>query len=250
MITETTSKIKLNVFETRNEMGRKAGADIESKIVELLNKQESIRMIFAAAPSQNESLEYLYKSNKIDWSRIEAFHMDEYIGLPSDAPQAFAMFLKKALFDDKDFANVNLIQGNLDADEICNNYSNLLKKAPIDIVCLGIGENGHIAFNDPPVANFSDTEIMKPVELDMACRQQQVNDGCFTSIDKVPTHALTLTIPTLMAGKHLFCVVPGSTKKEAVLNSLNGPITTNCPASILQKHEDCNMYVDKDSYGK
>ena len=209
------SKIDLRVFETRDEMGAAAAADVEQKIAELLASQETVRIIFAAAPSQNEVLAALVASEEIDWSRIEAFHMDEYIGLSAAAPQAFSKFLCDRLFDRIGAKAVHLINGNTDPAAECRRYSGLIRQAPIDIVCMGIGENGHIAFNDPPVARFDDPELMKPVELDQACRQQQVNDGCFETIEDVPTHALTLTVPALMSGQNLFCVVPGLTKKEA-----------------------------------
>lgn len=129
----------------------------------------------------------------------------------------------------------------------CKRYSDLLKDFPTDIVCMGIGENGHIAFNDPHVADFEDRELVKVVELDERCRNQQVNDGCFKTLHDVPTHALTLTISALVAGGHILCVVPGSTKTEAVTNTVKGDITTACPASILKKHMSTVLYTDKDS---
>ncbi|MEO0331852.1 MAG: glucosamine-6-phosphate deaminase, partial [Bacteroidota bacterium] len=210
-------------------------------------EQDELRMIFAAAPSQNEMLEYLAQSDQINWSRITAFHMDEYIGLPVDAPQRFANFLKEKLFDRVTLRAVHLIEGNDNPTQECQRYADLLVEKPIDIVCLGIGENGHIAFNDPPVADFEDPQMVKVVDLDARCRQQQVNDGCFASLDTVPTQAITLTIPMLMSGKYLYCVVPGSTKREAVDNTLNGPISTDCPASILRTHQDCQLYLDTES---
>src|SRR5436309_1752359 len=131
----------------------------------------------------------------------------------------------------------------------CERYARLLQAQPIDLCCLGIGENGHIAFNDPPVADFKDPHLIKAVELDEACRRQQVNDGCFPTFEAVPTHAVTLTIPALISGAHLFCSVPGPTKRAAVRRTLNGPISTECPSTILRTHADCTLYVDADSYG-
>ena len=129
----------------------------------------------------------------------------------------------------------------------CKRYSALLSKESIVLVALGIGENGHVAFNDPPVADFNDPELVKIVELDTACRQQQVNDGAFPAIDHVPTHALTLTVPALMAGHSLFCVVPGKSKSEAVKQTLTGPVKESCPASILRTHPDAILFLDLDS---
>ncbi|QKZ13279.1 glucosamine-6-phosphate deaminase [Spirosoma sp. KUDC1026] len=242
--------LRVCVFDTRQAMGAAAGKDIADKIRELLAKKESLRIIFAAAPSQNEMLAFLASADGIDWSRIDVFHMDEYVGLPTNAPQRFAYFLTTKLFANVAPRSVNLIDDTLGADAACQRYKELLEQGPIDIVCLGIGENGHLAFNDPPVADFDDPEVIKRVELDDICRQQQVNDGCFATFNDVPKEALTLTIPTLLSGHHLFCVVPGKTKRQAVNAVLTGPITTDCPASILRQHADCTLYVDADSYGQ
>ncbi|OUS76738.1 glucosamine-6-phosphate deaminase [Paenibacillus sp. MY03] len=247
--TETVDALKVSVFKDRGALGAAAGMDVAAKIKELLSRKAGIRMIFAAAPSQNELLEQLARDKEIDWSRITAFHMDEYIGLPNDAPQKFSRFLCERLFDKVKPGAVHLIDSSNTIDGECSRYGGLLQEAPIDIVCLGIGENGHIAFNDPPVADFNDPFAIKAVELDDACRQQQVNDGCFPTFEAVPTHALTLTIPALLSGAHLFCSVPGPTKRNAVNRTLNGPVSTECPSTSLRNHPDCTLYVDYDSYG-
>lgn len=247
--TMQVDQLKVKVFGNRLEMGTAAGREAIAKIKEIIAAKGHVRMIFAAAPSQNEFLETLTKAEGIDWSKVTAFHMDEYIGLPGDAPQRFSHFLQDRLFKIVKPGQVHLIDCSADVEEERARYAKLLEEAPIDIVCLGIGENGHIAFNDPPVADFQDPEVIKPVELDEPCRQQQVNDGCFPTFADVPTHALTLTIPTLMSGSHLFCMVPGKTKTNAVRETLNGPITTACPATILRTHKDCTLYVDVDSFG-
>jgi glucosamine-6-phosphate deaminase len=248
-VIEQVDALAVRVFENRQNMGTAAGIDIAAKIRELLANREVLRIVFAAAPSQNEMLAYLANDKAIDWSRIDVFHMDEYVGLPADAPQRFGHFLTEKLFGNVSPRTVNLIDDSLGAEEACKQYKQLIGEAPIDIVCLGIGENGHLAFNDPPVADFNDPDVIKRVQLDTICRQQQVNDGCFATFDDVPQEALTLTIPTLLAGQHLFCVVPGKTKREAVKAMLTGPITTECPASILRQHPNCTLYVDQDSYG-
>jgi glucosamine-6-phosphate deaminase len=241
--------LKVSVFDSRQKLGEKAAEDISKKIKELLENKSELRIVFAAAPSQNEMLEFLIKSKEIEWNKIIAFHMDEYIGLQKDANQLFSKYLCDHVFDHVPFKKVHLINGNNTLDE-CQKYGELLSEAPIDIVCMGIGENGHIAFNDPSVADFEDTKVMKKVELDQICRQQQVNDGCFAKIDDVPQHAYSLTVPTLMSASHLFCVVPGRTKKEAVQQTLYNPqITTQWPSTILRKHKSCNFYFDNDSFG-
>lgn len=248
--TETVDALKVSVYKDRLALGEAAGKEVAAKIKELLSGRRDIRMIFAAAPSQNELLEHLAQDRDIDWSRVTAFHMDEYIGLPNDAPQKFSRFLCERLFDRVKPGAVHLIDCSNTIDGECSRYGSLLNEAPIDIVCLGIGENGHIAFNDPPVADFDDPVAIKAVELDDACRRQQVNDGCFPSVEAVPTHALTLTIPALMSGAHLYCVVPGPTKRKAVERTLNGPVSTECPSTILRNHPDCSLFVDVDSYGQ
>ena len=241
-------KLFVKIFDTRDEMGKAAANDIAECIKELLSKKEEINMIFAAAPSQNDMLYHLCERNDIEWERINAFHMDEYLGLKSDAPQCFSNFLKRYIFDLKPFKSVNLINAAAtDPAEECQRYTELLKKYPVDIVCMGIGENGHIAFNDPHVADFNDSQTVKVVELDEVCRMQQVNDGCFLSIDEVPKYALTLTIPTLVSANYNFCVVPAPTKANAVKNTVEGEINEKCPATILRNKDNAIMYCDKDS---
>ena len=205
-------------------------------------------MIFAAAPSQNEVLAFLAADREIPWNRVNAFHMDEYIGLSADAPQGFGNFLKTHIFGLAPFRSVNYIDISAkDAEGECARYAALLSEYPTDIVVMGIGENGHIAFNDPPVADFADTKAVKPVPLDEICRNQQVNDGCFASISDVPKYAITLTVPTLFAGKYLFCIVPAKTKANAVKETLCGEIGEACPATVLRRHENAVLYLDEDS---
>ncbi len=242
-----SDNLLVKVFDNRKNMGAAAAADISSCMRTLLAQKEYIYMIFAAAPSQNEMLEALIAEDGIEWDRVHALHMDEYVNLPSDAPQSFGNFLRRAIFDKVPFASVNLIGSDVDEELACARYDALMKENEMDIVCMGIGENGHIAFNDPHVADFNDSFRIKKVDLDQKCRQQQVNDGCFTTIDQVPTHALTLTIPTLYNAKHLFCVVPAVNKAEAVKNTVTGPISEICPASILRRHDNAVLYVDSDS---
>ncbi|MCH7402003.1 6-phosphogluconolactonase [Belliella kenyensis] len=235
----------VNVFTDPYLVGVAAGEAVEKCIVELQERQDEIRIIFAAAPSQNGLLAYLSNSKKIKWHKIVAMNMDEYIGLPSDADQLFSRFLDEKLFSKVYLKDVNVIDTQNEIENEIKRYTDLINEGEIDIVCLGIGENGHIAFNDPPVADFEDSEIIKKVTLDDACKIQQVNDGCFESIDEVPKTALTLTVPILMKGKHLFCVVLGSSKSQAVKNTLAGPISISCPASILTTHPDCKFYFDE-----
>lgn len=246
---EQVESLVVQVYETRAELGKAAATKVSAKIKELLEEKDIVRMVFAAAPSQNEFFESLKKDSDIDWNRIVVFHMDEYIGLEVGAPQSFGTFLKTRLFDEVKPGAVHLIDSSRDVNDELIRYENLIKEDEIDIICLGIGENGHLAFNDPPVADFNDSEMIKVVELDEVCRQQQVNDGCFPTIEEVPTHAITLTIPALMSGNYLYCMVPGPTKRQAVRGVLEGPVSTENPATILRHHPNCILFLDKESYG-
>ena len=235
-------------YATRQEMGAGAAADAEKVIAQIIAEKGEINMIFAAAPSQNEMLQNLLSSDLIDWSKVNALHMDEYVGLPEGDSHTFGIYLKEHIFGHKNFKSVHYIRGfAADSEAECQRYTQILKDFPVDVVCLGIGENGHIAFNDPWVAEFNDPKAVKVVELDAMCRNQQVNDGCFPTIDDVPTHALTLTIPSLVAAKYMFCVVPASTKANAVKNTVYGPISEDCPATIMRKHPAAILYCDADS---
>ncbi|MBR5527859.1 MAG: glucosamine-6-phosphate deaminase [Clostridia bacterium] len=248
MKTVIKDKLTTEIFPTRDEMGKKAAADISAKIAELLKTQEKVNIIFAAAPSQNDVLHYLSCDKTIEWNRVCAFHMDEYIGLPENAPQAFGRFLDEHIFSLVPLKSVNYIDSAAtDPQTECKRYSKILAENPTDIVIMGIGENGHIAFNDPGVAKFDDPEAVKPAKLDLVCRTQQVHDGCFKTLEDVPEYAITLTVPTLMSGKHLFCIVPASTKAHAVKLTVEGEITEMVPATALRMHESARMYIDADS---
>ena len=241
-------RLSVQIFDSRAEMGETAAKEIKACILSLLEAKESINMIFAAAPSQNEVLAALVADTEIPWNRVNAFHMDEYVGLSPDAPQGFGNFLKAHIFGLVDFKSIHYIDISApNAEAECARYAELLKQHPTDIVVMGIGENGHIAFNDPPVADFLDPLAVKTVVLDDICRNQQVNDGCFSHIDNVPKTAITLTIPTLFAGEHLFCVVPAPTKAKAVHATLCHEINEACPATILRRHKSARLYLDGDS---
>ena len=237
--------MRVCVYDSRKALGLGAAAEAIAYVNGLLAEKEEVNIIFAAAPSQNEFLEAMAASD-VDWTRVNAFHMDEYIGLPSDAPQGFGNFLRRAIFDKVPFKSVSYLNGQIDPKQACAEYASLLGEHPVDVVFMGIGENGHIAFNDPHVALFNDSEVVKVVDLDEKCRRQQVNDGCFATIDDVPTHAMTLTIPTLVSAARLFCMVPAATKAWAVNETVNGTIDEHCPASILRRHANATLYVDSE----
>jgi glucosamine-6-phosphate deaminase len=258
------------VYPDREALGAAAARDIGDALTRRLASQPGARVIFASAPSQEATLRHLAKHPGIDWTRVTAFHMDEYLGLAPDAPQRFGTWLRRTLFDHVPVGTVHLIEpehltepGHLSKPghltepghpidpgagprAAADQYAALLAAAPIDLVCLGIGVNGHIAFNDPP-ADFDDPALVKVVTLDQASRVQQVDDGCFAALDEVPTQAVTLTIPALLSGAELFCMVPGEQKKRAVTDALHGPVTGLVPASALRTHPRCRVYLDKES---
>jgi glucosamine-6-phosphate deaminase len=239
--------IEVQVRASRGEMGGAAAAAVAAALRARLREKPAVRMIFAAAPSQAEMLGALVAEPDIDWRRVTAFHMDEYIGLAPEAPQRFAIWLRRHLFDRLPFGAIRLIDPGNDPAGAASSYARALAAAPIDIVCLGIGVNGHLAFNDPPVADLDDPKDVKIVELDAVCRQQQVDDGCFAAFEDVPTHAITLTIPRLLRADLLFCVVPGPAKREAVRRTLHDPISAACPATALRRHQAATLFLDSES---
>ena len=230
------------IFPDRLLLGTAAAQAVAETVQGILKNQSEVNMVFAAAPSQEEFLASLVQQ-PLDWKWINAFHMDEYVG-----SSEFATFLRERLFGRVPFRSVHYLDGTApDLPEECRRYAGLLETFPTDIVCLGIGENNHLAFNDPPVADFKDPADVKVVALDAACRRQQVNDGCFASIRDVPTHALTLTIPALFRGRHLFCMVPGERKAKAVYQTINARVSTRYPSTILRRHPAVQMFLDRDS---
>lgn len=240
----TAGQLRVGIYESRKAMGTAAAEAAAAEIRLLMETRDEVNVIFAAAPSQQEMLES-FRGQQVDWNRVNAFHMDEYVGLADDAPQRFGHFLKDIIFSHLPFKSVHYIHGNHpDVDAECARYTSLLEQHPADIVLLGIGENGHLAFNDPPV-DFSDSMLVKKVELDGVCRNQQVNDGCFASLELVPKHAITLTIPMLMHGKSLYVVVPGKTKIEAVYNTINKDLDERYPSTILRTHPNARLYLDQ-----
>ncbi len=244
-------RLDVEVYPDRRAMGRAAAAAAAGAMQRLLRRHGRIRAVFAAAPSQEEFLAALTATPNLPWDRVVAFHLDEYVGLPAHAPQRFATWLGPRLFDRVPFAAVHRIDGGAaDPEGECARYARLLRLEPPHLACIGVGENGHLAFNDPPVADFEDPVAVKVVELDERCRTQQVHDGCFPTLDAVPRRAITLTIPAIMAARAIICTVPAPSKAEAVAAALRGPIATACPASVLRRHLSARLFLDPDSAGR
>jgi glucosamine-6-phosphate deaminase len=235
------------INEDRAALGLAAGKAIASALREKLAADGAASVAFAAAPSQNETLAALIAEPDIAWDRITAYHLDEYAGATPDSPHAFRRYLQEHAFHKVTPLAFHQIRGEAeDPLSECARYAELLPADGFDIALLGIGENGHLAFNDPP-CDFEDPAPVRVVKLDEACRIQQVHDGAFSKLSDVPTEAFTLTIPALMAAKKLFVMVPGPTKAAAVAATLEGPITNECPASILRNHNHAKLFLDRDS---
>ncbi|WP_262517683.1 6-phosphogluconolactonase [Agrobacterium tumefaciens] len=234
---------------SRSDMAKTASLDLAATLRQLLAAKDRVSVMFAAAPSQQDTLALLCREKAIDWSRITAFHMDEYIGLEAGHMARFANWLDRYLFSHLPFGAVHRIEPHRFASpEACaTDYACRLAAEPLDLVCLGVGINGHLAFNDPPEARFDEKEAVKVVTLAQDCRAQQVEDECFAQLTDVPQRAITVTIPALLAATSMICIVPGALKKEAVTRMLTGPVTEDCPASILRTHNQARLYIDSDS---
>ena len=237
----------VKIFEDAREMGEAAAVSVAGILNRALKERGAANLILATGASQFRFLEYL-QQQKIDWKKITVFHLDEYKGLPVTHPASFRKYLKDRILEKVKPRDVHFLQGDApDVEAEVDRYENLLKAHPVDVACIGIGENGHIAFNDPPVADFDDPKLVKVVELDEACRRQQLGEGWFPTFEDVPTHALSLTIPAIMGCKAISCVVPDERKAEAVYNTLNAEISTACPATILRKHDQAVLFLDAEA---
>lgn len=246
--------LRVDISADRPAVGQRSALHVVRLLGDILARQTTARVMFACAPSQNEFLAELSARSRgvIDWARIHAFHMDEYVGLSADHPASFRRYLKEHLLVHlPTLGAFHPIRGEA-ADAVTESarYAALLDAAPLDLICLGIGENGHLAFNDPPVANFADPVSAKPVELELACRQQQVNDGCFASLTQVPTHAITVTLPVFRRARALSVVVPGPRKAAAVRATLLDPVSTACPATLLRGHPQATLFIDQAAAGQ
>jgi glucosamine-6-phosphate deaminase len=244
--------LAVEIHPNPDALGTAAARAVLQVLQNAIDTRSEARVIFACAPSQNSFFAQLCRlsaqSPRFPWERVDAFHMDEYVGLSADHPQSFRRYLHAHLLEHVTVRRFQGLSGEAaDLSAECIAYAAQLAEKPIDLICLGIGENGHIAFNDPGVADFDDPWMVKPVQLDPECRQQQVNDGCFSSLADVPTHALTLTIPVFRHAARLSIHVPGSRKARAVRAALRDPISPRCPASILRLHPCATLHLDAES---
>ncbi len=244
----TVDKLPVQVFANQDDLSASVAAEVRDYLAATLARQGSAAAILATGNSQIRFLQRLVEAGGVDWSKITLFHMDEYLGLPATHKASFRRYMKERVESLVHPRAFHYLDGDCDLplDEIAR-YTALLKAQPIDLCCLGIGENGHIAFNDPPVARFDDPHLVKLVKLDDGCKMQQVKEGHFASLETVPPYALTLTIPALCTAKKMMCVAPETRKANAVRDTLRGPIATSCPASYLRTQSQCTLLLDRDS---
>ncbi len=244
----TVDKAQVFVYPTKQETSAAAALAAASILRDALATRGSARIIVGTGNSQDDMVAALVQAPALDWSRMEVFHMDEYVGMSDQHPASFRGWLKTHLVDIVQPGKVNYLRGDApDIAQECERYTGLLHAAPVDICFIGFGENGHIAFNDPGVADFHDPRAVKRVAMDERCRRQQVGEGHFPSLDTMPAEALTLTCPELVRAEHWICTVPDLRKAEAVKNALSGPISEACPSSLVRMHPAAAIYLDADS---
>jgi glucosamine-6-phosphate deaminase len=242
-------QLRTVVLPDRLALGRVAAEHAANRLRAVLSDRPRARVIFAAAASQAEMLDALAAVDGIDWARVDAFHLDEYVGLALGDERSFGRWLSDRIWSRVRPGRIELLDGgNPDPARECARYGALLDDGGIDLGLIGIGENGHLAFNDPHVADFDDPLTVKPVEIDETSRRQQVRDGAFASIADVPTLAMTVTMSAILASRSLSVVVPGLPKAAAVARTLDGPVETGCPASALRRHPDAVLFVDEPAY--
>jgi glucosamine-6-phosphate deaminase len=242
------NQVRIEVHADNARMGQAAAAAAGEIIAAAVESKGSARIVVGTGPSQNTVIDALVHLPSLDWSRVEVFHLDEYVGISPDHPASFRRWLKERVADVVHPAGVHYLNGDAaDADAECRRYAGLLAAAAVDVMFLGFGENGHIAFNDPGVADFTDPLLVRRVRLDDSCRAQQVGEGHFATLEAVPAEALTITCTGIMRSRHLVCSVPERRKAEAVRGAIEGPLSTLCPASLAMTHPHARLFLDRDS---
>jgi glucosamine-6-phosphate deaminase len=251
LLETSIDELPVRVYHSNEEMGQAAGAEAAQVIARAIRERGVANVILATGNSQLTFLAALREDRSIEWGKVIVFHMDEYIGIDPAHPASFPNFMRKYLLDyiaPRAFYPVTGQRKDIEA--VCSEYAQLLHTHPADLCALGYGENAHLAFNDPPFAEFDDPVWVKVVKMALASRQQQVGEGHFAKLDECPTHAITLTIPSLLAAKRVLAIVPEARKAEAVEHALHGPISEDCPGSILRKTAHARLFLEPASAGK
>lgn len=239
--------MKIFISESKEELGQKAGTHAGNIIRDIISEKGYANVILATGTSQFETLSQLVLENDIDWSKVTMFHLDEYIDLPLSHPASFRKYLQERfLAKVKPLRAVYLINGENESASEIEHLNDAISKHPIDVALVGIGENGHLAFNDPPADFHTETPYLI-VNLDEPCRRQQMGEGWFASLDEVPSRAISMSVQQIMKSKHIICSVPDARKAIAVRDSLENEVSNLFPASILQRHADCVFFLDKES---
>ncbi len=237
-------RLHIQIYNDKKSMGEAAADFVTKRLQEAVQQRGTANLILATGASQFSFLDAL-KNKSIDWGKITVFHLDEYKGISDKHPASFRKYLKERILNIVTPGKIYLLNGDAEnLEETIAEYEELLKNNPVDVACIGIGENGHIAFNDPPVADFNDPHWVKVVKLDHDCRMQQLGEGWFPTLDDVPKEALSLTVTAIMNCKTVSCVVPDERKSTAVYNTVHGEISTKCPGTILRKHPDTVLFLD------
>jgi glucosamine-6-phosphate deaminase len=240
--------LTIRSYDRADELAADAAKITQSYLQYLLARQDTATVVLATGNSQIKFLANLIRLGGIDWSRIVFFHLDEYLGIDANHPASFRRYLHEQVEEKVNPAAFHYIEGDtMQPLAECDRYTKLLLSQPIDLCCLGLGGNGHLAFNEPPVADFHDPQYIKLVKLEFSTRQQQVNQGYFTEISDVPKYAFTLTIPAICLAKQIFCFAPGKHKSTAVQQMLKGAIAPSCPATILRTQAQATLFLDADS---
>jgi glucosamine-6-phosphate deaminase len=242
--------MKIHICETAQELGIAAGKEATEEIKAAISASGVANIVLATGASQFETLKELIAHTEIDWSKVVMFHLDEYIALPESSPASFRRYLRERVLEKlPPLKAVHLINGEADPQSECARLGQLITQHPIDVALVGIGENGHLAFNDPP-ADFQTEEPYIIVSLDEACRKQQLGEGWFTSLSDVPEKAISMSVQQIMKSSAIICSVPDARKADAVASCFNSSVNNLHPASILQQHDQCSCYLDHDSAAK
>ena len=240
--------LSVRIYESETALAEDAAVMAQSHLRSVLNRQGSAAVVLATGNSQRQFLEALIGLSGLDWSRITCFHLDEYLGISADHSASFRRYLRERFERQVSLRQFHYLFGDaLQPLEECDRYTHLLQAQPIDLCCLGLGENGHLAFNEPSVADFEDSLWVKLVQLDFNNRQQQVNQGHFPTLEAVPAYAFTLTIPAICAAQKILCLAPEKRKAGVVQQMLHGPVSPACPASILRTQANAALLLDIDS---
>ena len=238
--------MRIRILDDRDSLGKAAAAQAALAMQRALSTHGRARIIGASAASQFEFLEALIATPGIDWKLVELFHLDEYIGLPMTHPASFCKFLQDRLISKTGITNYHLLNGEENPSDVIRRTNAAISKAPVDVAFVGIGENGHLAFNDPP-ADFETEEPYIVVNLDDACRRQQVGEGWFPNLNAVPKRAISMSVRQVLKSKEILAIVPGPKKAQAIKACFDGPISTMAPSSILRTHNNATIYLDKES---